>query len=319
MTQEFSSRVSSAVQARSHMENDFFGGWQPDDIELFCKYRSAIAPVPGCITDFFGARTPVSCIPWAERHSGAVLADPPVPDDGIRAEAIEYFALLNSLDSSTSNSFTMIELGASYAPWACLAGVLARSRGKTKISLKAVEASAFFQGLISRNVDVNKLNESTASCETIFSVVHGAVGVAGGDTYFPVVKSAMENGGQTSSVDATSDYVGREIAHERVRMYTLATILEDYPEVDFLHCDIQGSEREVMISSAELLTRKVKHMFIGTHSRRIEGELIECFHAAGWHLERERPVMFVHRPELKDTVGMTTRDGGQYWVNANLR
>lgn len=319
MTPHYADRITFAINAREHMVNDFFGGWQPSDVDLFMKYGFVSSPVSGQITDYFGARTPITCVPWAAVHDGAVLTDPPVPDDGIRAETIEYFALLNCLECSQSESFTMIELGASYAPWACLAGVLARRQGKSKINLKAVEASAFFQNLISDNVRANNLQSLPGNPEVVFSTVQGAVGVSEGVTYFPVVGSATENGGQTSESDPKSDYVGREVAHEKVQMHTLSRLLDEYLKVDFLHCDIQGSERDVLISSAELLTQKVRHMFIGTHSRKIEGELIECFHGKGWQLERERPAMFIHRPDLKDVVGMTTRDGGQYWINKNLK
>jgi FkbM family methyltransferase len=315
MTHPLSTRVASAIDARANMINDFFGGWQPSDLDLFAKYGFASTPMSGHITDYFGARTPGTCVPWAAGLDGAVIAEPPIPDDGVRAETIEYLALLNSLEGSHDQTFTMIEIGSSYAPWACLAGVLARRGGKRRVNLKSVEASAFFQTLILDNIKANNLDSSSEMTEVVFSAVQGAAGAAEGFTYFPVVSSAMENGGQTSSSDITSDYVGRNVAHEKVQMYTIAKLLDGFEKFDFLHCDIQGSERDVLVPSVALLTQKVRHMFIGTHSRKIEGELIECFHGAGWRLDRERPAMFTHRPDLKDVVGMTTRDGGQYWIN----
>lgn len=319
MPQPFSNRIVSAIDARANMINDFFGGWQPGDLDLFLKYGFTSTPMSGHITDFFGARTPVACVPWAAGLDGAVITEPPIPDDSVRAEAIEYLALLNSLEGSHDETFTMIEIGSSYAPWACLAGVLARRGGKRRVNLKSVEASAFFQRLTLDNIKANNLHSSDEITEVVFSAVQGAAGASEGFIYFPVVSSAMENGGQTSASDITSDYVGRNIAHEKVQMYTISQLIDGFEEVDFLHCDIQGSEAAVLIPSVELLTQKVKHMFIGTHSRKIEGELIECFHGAGWLLDRERPAMFTHRPDLKDVVGMTTRDGGQYWVNPKYK
>ena len=88
--------------------------------------------------------------------------------------------------------------------------------------------------------------------------------------------------------------------------------------IDLVHCDIQGSEDEVLTFGAALLTQRVKRMFIGTHSRSIEGKLIECFHRHGWSLVRERPTHFEHRLDTLSTTGMTLRDGGQYWVNTKL-
>jgi hypothetical protein len=45
----------------------------------------------------------------------------PIPNDDVRAEAIEYFALLDVLEScrggeARKGSFTFVELGASYGP-----------------------------------------------------------------------------------------------------------------------------------------------------------------------------------------------------------
>ncbi len=88
--------------------------------------------------------------------------------------------------------------------------------------------------------------------------------------------------------------------------------------MDLLHIDIQGLEHDVLAGSIELLNQRVRAIFVGTHSRKIEGLLIDLFHANGWRLERERPAKFVYEPTRPDVVGWTTRDGGQYWINPRL-
>jgi FkbM family methyltransferase len=154
-------------------------------------------------------------------------------------------------------------------------------------------------------------SEQSIECD----VLHAAVATEAGSMFFPVVSAFSENGGQAVTSKRDVDYVGRTVAHEEVRAITLEEAIEGFDSVDLIHCDIQGAERDVIPSTIRLLTDRVRCVFVGTHSREIDGELLSCFHRAGWSLERERPVMFSHRPELTDIVGMTIRDGGQLWTN----
>jgi FkbM family methyltransferase len=315
MNSFFSARVSSAVAARETLGHDFFGGWEPSDLELFARHRFIAKGSPGFVTDYFGVKTASAFVPWAAGNSGGVLTDPPIPDDGVRAEAIEYFAMIHALEHSPKNSFSIIELGSSYAPWACAGGVLAARLGKTKISIRAVEASSFFHKLILENFKSNGLTSTSSTVVFEAKAIHGAAGIKKGTIFFPIVTSAFENGGQASNEKLEVDYLGRIVPHEAVPVRTLDEIFDGLTLIDLLHCDIQGAEAEVLLHGAALLTQKVRHMFIGTHSRLIEGELIECFHKHGWSLIRERPAAFIHKVELPSIVGMTTRDGGQYWIN----
>ena len=317
-TVPFSARISSATSARATLEHDFFGGWQPSDLDLFARHRHAMEGRSGFVTDYFGVRTASNFVPWAASNDGAVFTDPPVPDDGVRAEAIEYFALLDALERSSSPEVSVLELGASYAPWACMGGVLAMRNGKSKVSVRAVEASRFFYDLIEKNFAVNGL-ASGGRVSVQATAIHAAVGIKRGKAFFPVVQSAFENGGQVADTKVDVDYVGRSVEHEEVNVCTLDDALEGLGVLDLLHCDIQGAEAEVLTYGAGLLSQRVRHLFVGTHSRQIEGLLIDCFHRHGWVLQRERPCAFTHRPDLASPVGMTTRDGGQYWINAHLK
>jgi hypothetical protein len=85
-----------------------------------------------------------------------------------------------------------------------------------------------------------------------------------------------------------------------------------------LHIDIQGVEADVLTSAIGLLNTNVRRVFVGTHSRLIEGQLITLFAANGWALVRERPTKFHYHADRPDVVGWTTRDGGQYWVNTRI-
>jgi hypothetical protein len=87
-----------------------------------------------------------------------------------------------------------------------------------------------------------------------------------------------------------------------------------YPRIDFLHVDIQDGEADLVESCMTLLQRKVAYMFVGTHSRQIEGRLFETLLRAGWRLEIERPGML----KLDDEVPHMWIDGVQGWRNMVL-
>src|SRR5688572_4193995 len=141
-------RLEQSQAARNMMGEDFFGGWENDDVGLFQRFASDAEPMPGKITDFMGIRTDTSFHPWAAHYDNTVIADLPLPDDSLRAEAIEYFALFDALQKAPRESFAMAEVGSSYGPWTCAAAVCAARMGKSDVRLSAVEASSFLFDLI---------------------------------------------------------------------------------------------------------------------------------------------------------------------------
>jgi FkbM family methyltransferase len=308
------SRVSAAIEAQQTLGEDFFGGWEPGDVDLFERYVTPSLPTAGKLTDFLGIKTSTEFVPWASHLSGAVSQHIPVPDDGVRAEAIEYFALLDAIEAAPAHSFTFVELGASYGPWTCTAAVLAQRTGRSMIRLVAVEASSFMFALIPQHLVENSIKDSVS---INIRLVHGAVSTSRGDLYFPKVRSAAENGGQVVDLPRPRDYVGRSVEYERVASYLLPDLLPD-GITDFLHVDIQGAESSVLAANASLINDRVRSVFVGVHSRKIEGELLEFFHSSGWVLRRERPTKFVYHGDRESIVGWTTRDGGQYWRNPRL-
>jgi len=307
------SRVDEAISARCTMGEDFFGGWDPDDKAILSRHARGAEPMPGVITDFLGIRTSASLHPSATPLHGAVVGDLPIPDDSLRAETIEYYAVLASLEAAGPNCFSFVELGASYAPWSCVAAVLAERTGRTDYKVVAVEAASYLYNLIRGHLAENGIDADSPRIR----LIHGAIAAERGRLRFPKVNTPDENGSQIGSGDSDIDYLGRAVEYEEVEAYPLDQILPD-GIVDLIHIDVQGFESIILSSAIDLLDQRVKAIFIGTHSRKIEGELIELFHAHRWRLVRERPTKFSYQGHLADAVGWTTRDGGQYWINQRL-
>lgn len=303
-------RLHGAVQARAVLQEDFFGGWDPSDADLCAKYATPSEATEGKITDFLGIKTSSRFHPWAQHLDNKVVGDLPIPDDSLRAEAIEYFAVLKSLEAASPRSFSVIELGASYAPWTCVAAVLAERTGRRRSNFVAVEASKYLFDLIPAHLGENNIDLGRNNIR----LINGAVSAQREVLQFPKVLNPGENGGQTSKTASEKDYLGRAVEYEAVQGYPVAEIVG--PDVyDLMHIDIQGMEYEVLSASVEILNTQVRAVFVGTHSRKIEGQLLELFHANGWKLERERPTKFTYRSNLPDIVAWTTRDGGQFWTN----
>ena len=97
-------------------------------------------------------------------------------------------------------------------------------------------------------------------------------------------------------------------------MVPLARMIDEASTLDLLHIDIQGGEADLVRDSLELINSRVSYLFIGTHSRQIEGRLFESLIAAGcWHLEIERPARLELYANPKVIV-----DGIQGWRNTRL-
>lgn len=292
-------RALEVIRAREVLGEDFFGGWQPSDVDLFLKYAVDSVPIPGKIVDFLGVQTSADLLPYGFRYAGTVRAEPPLPSDGLRAEAIEYFAFLDAFDRARE-LFTFVELGSSIAPWSCTAAVLCRRYG-IQSSIVAVEASRFLFDLIPRHLAENLVDKAEAGIRLVNAAVTQR---RWRSIYFPKVTS-VEQIGYRTSIECTG-------ISERVTPCRLRDVLPS-GVVDLLHVDVQGEEASILPKNMGLLGKHVRAVFVGTHSRMIDAELLAAFFAADWELVRERPTRFDADPVNRSAA--TVRDGAQYWRN----
>jgi hypothetical protein len=102
--------------------------------------------------------------------------------------------------------------------------------------------------------------------------------------------------------------------YDALPIVALAEIVADSQRIDLLHMDIQGGEADFVRDCMTSLNEKVAYIVVGTHSRAIEGRLMDNLTTAGWILEIERPSDFVITPTGPVTVG----DGVQGWRNPRL-
>lgn len=146
--------------------------------------------------------------------------------------------------------------------------------------------------------------------------MHGAVSDVNGRVCFGSQNvhdwgaSPIEGGGNT-------DYRGITVEAQEIDTYTIESVLADVTSVDFMHMDIQGFELRSIRVSLDVLQRKVKVLLVATHSRALEGGIIDLLHDNGWKLLYEKPCKFNPGSDT-DLTALTYLDGTQVWVNTRF-
>lgn len=272
-------------------------------------------PRDGYKVNYFGVAISKSNIPIHIVDYVADLEASPLPANW-HSDTAEFAAALRAVDCA-EDTFTMIELGCNWGCWMNITGAAARRRGK-KVKLIGVEGDEPYIENARRAMADNGFQPED------YDLVHGIAAARRGTAAFPVRDQSGDNWGLSPLFDADGP---RLFSRQRRRfkaalasgkyaplpMHALEDIIAPYERIDLLHIDIQGGEMDIVPSCIELLTRKVAYVFVGTHSREIEGVMFDTFLKAGWDLEIERPAVLTlaEKPEVYV-------DGAQGWRNPAL-
>ncbi|MGI4800396.1 MAG: FkbM family methyltransferase [Janthinobacterium lividum] len=296
-----------------------YRGYEQEHLRIFQGFEAPDAGgSAGFITDFLGVRTRCSSI-----HDGAGALDGqrlglPIPGD-YHSETIEWLGLLRSV-LGASQRFVALELGAGWGPWLVAGATAARRRGIGDIRLTAVEADAGHFESLHTHLRDNGLDPDTQT------LIHAAVGAAEGVARWPKVVDHANNWGlRPARVDAQGlrgadvSYLGSLLDDfVEVRIVGVRDILEREPAWDLVHIDVQGAEAEICRAGLDLLQQRARWIVVGTHSRRLDGEMISLLHGQGFALEHEKPTRFAYRADVAELESMTLADGAQVWRNITL-
>jgi hypothetical protein len=262
-----------------------------------------LAPGPGVVTNFLGARIPPGVFPQILERMAGKLEPPPDPGNW-HADIAEWAAALRSVDLARG-SYRILELGCGWGCWLTNMGVAARARGLA-VDLIGIEGDA---GHLGRAREVLLLN---GFAEDDFRLVHGVAGPRPGLAIFPRPEGMANWGGQ-AQFHPDAETLARARANPALQVLDCHTIpeLAGNRPIDLLHIDIQGAEAAFVEGNLEHMAGHVRRVLIGTHSRAIEGALTTRLLDAGWRLEMERPAVVTihaHRP-------VCHVDGVQMWAN----
>jgi len=322
-------KIEKLLEAKSYLLNDYFGGWQDEDIAYLERYKQNIEHVKGDseeIIDWLGIKTDINLHAWMKKPGHCLrIGELPLPDDGVHAEAIEYIALFIALERAVKVSnlhltgenngqLVVLELGASYGPWLVAAGVVGRRLGFSKINLIGVEAN---KDAIKKLLDHAQRNGVDNPAIYNLKPMHYAVHTKDEELFFPKVNTSTDNGAQATTLVQSNDYRGLRVEYERVPGITFTSLSKDFDVIHFLHMDLQGHEKHLLENDEFMnaLTDKVATLYLATQSRLIEGIALEKLSKVGWMLVRERPTMYQQNERTHDVNGWTLRDGGQLWIN----
>jgi FkbM family methyltransferase len=223
---------------------------------------------------------------------------------------------------AATDRFAIMELGAGHGPWIAASAKAAEMRGIRAITLCGVEADPGRFALMRQNIEDNQLSSYEVT------LVQAAVGVADGKARWPRIADPVNDAGarplrccsihRTDRENDAAYLAGRLDDLIDIEIVSFGELLGMKSLWDLVHIDIQGTEFELCRAFVDQLSLHVRYMVIGTHSRKIEGDLIDLLVCAGWDLEHEKPACFSFRRAEAVLERMTTQDGTQVWRNPRL-
>lgn len=280
------------------------------DAEQIIRRHAApgLQPRPGYLTNFLGVLIDPKFFPQLLGGRGGQVEGLPIPGNW-HADMAEFAAALRAVELA-HDRFTMIELGCGWGCWMNNTGGAARRRG-LDVRLIGVEGD---RGHVRFAEEASRVNGFTESQVTLH---HGIAAAGSGVALFPRQGHAGEFWGLQPLFGA-SDTQRQEAAqsgnYDELSMIALSDLAASHQRVDFLHIDIQGGEADLIAQCLPLLCEKMAYVFVGTHSRQIEGRLFDVMLGAGWRLEIERPGFL----KLDGATPYMWIDGVQGWRNPRL-
>lgn len=312
---EFAEKQRSAGrELMSLTDYRLYAGYEPEDLVVFNEFLNAKPqPRSGFLTEFVGSVARISSLWDACRVLDGRVLPLPIPCD-YHAEAVEWIGMLKAVRAA-KGAFAAMEFGAGHGPWIAASAAAARLRGISDLHLCAVEGDPGRFALLEQNMRDNGLTSNDVT------LIQAAVGSSDGLVRWPRVSDPRNVSGARPLRDGNRDderYL-RNLAEDiiKVEVVSAERLLMSRPIWDFVHIDVQGTEAELCATSLDALSERVRYLVVGTHSRKLDGELMEIFLEGGWWLEHEKPTRMNCGPS-PTLIALTTGDGTQVWRNPRL-
>lgn len=279
-----------------------------DAIEVMKRHaRNDLSPLPGRQTNFLGVKIDPRFFPGILDNAAGTVEGIPIPANW-HADIAEWAAALRAVDLAR-DTFRVIELGCGWGCWLINTGTAARSAGLS-VEMIGVEGDQGHVEFAHQAMEDNDFSDKE------YRVIHGIAAAQNGKALFPVVENSGATWGSEPVLDASAAQIAeaeKTGGYAVLDTFPISEIADGRP-VDLLHIDIQGGEADFVKSSMDDLLKYVRYVVIGTHSRAIEGRLMESMLSAGWYLEMERAAII----GIADGRPAVTVDGVQGWRNPQL-
>lgn len=238
----------------------------------------------------------------------------------LNEEIFELRLLLEAV-LEAKDSFTMVECGAGYGRWLVGAACAIKARRPgLPFFLVGIEPDSDHFRWLHKNFADNGLDPSE------HRLVLGAVADADGEDIFLTNDDPAGWWGQHLAyaehhrTNLTDGY-----RRQLVRTYSIAGILKDLTTVDLMDFDIQYAEERAIAPAIDDMTRKVKRVFVETHSPDLHKSIYELFASRGWVCVAKYGFVkpYVQNAdyvsEERTPFGMVRFQAGlQCWINRSL-
>lgn len=266
-----------------------------------------LQPTPGVLTNFLGTQIPAKIQPDLLEPLMGGVDGPPNPGNW-HADIAEWAGALRAVDLA-KDTFRIVELGCGWGCWLVNTGMAARNRG-LKVDLIGVEGDANHMANAAETLQMNGFGPGD------YTLHHGVAGPKSGKALFPNAEAGAAGWGGEAIFYPDRAALARAESDPSVQVLDCKTLPDMAGDamIDLLHIDIQGAEADYVEGSYNAISRQVRRMLIGTHSRAIEGQLSAFLLQQNWRLEIERPA--IAPPHNGRPV--TLIDGVQLWSNPSL-
>lgn len=296
------------IETRNARESLYHYTCEFDAVNVIARFWQRDAkPHPDLATNFLGTRIPPQVYPPKLNALKGRVEPPPNPGNW-HADIAEWASALRAVRQS-SDTFRIIELGCGWGCWLTNTGVAARNIDR-KVDLIGIE------GNFNHIENARATLQANGFTDADYTLFHGIAAPREGTALFPSPQAEKDLWDGEAIFYPDEETLARARADDAVQVlecYPLAR-LSDGKRVDLLHIDIQGAETDYVEGNMGDMNKLVARVLIGTHSRSIEGRLIDMFEAAGWYMEMERPAL----TPIKAGRARTTIDGVQMWANPAL-
>lgn len=267
--------------------------------------RQGLTPLEGHVTNYLGVRVNTKFFPGLLDQRAGEVEPVPLPGNW-HADIAEWGTVLRAVELS-AQTFTMIELGCGWGCWMNNSGVAAKQL-KRKVHVIGVEGDDGHIKFAQESLATNRFSAEE------FTLHRGIAAATSGIALFPRQGISGASWGLEPVFNATPEQHATAIfngSHDVLPMVPLSKIAAHHAKIDLLHLDIQGGEADFVKGCIDMLNEKIGYLFIGTHSKQIEGSLYDTLLKAGWILEMERPAIF----RIHEGKPVITIDGVQGWRN----
>ncbi|HEY4043670.1 MAG TPA: FkbM family methyltransferase [Rhodopila sp.] len=303
------SRRLAESEGRPTSDSPFFHYNAAFDPQEVIRRHAAphLQAVPEYLTNFLGVKIdPKFYPPLLEGRAGQVEGIP-IPANW-HADIAEWGAALRAVDLARG-TFTVIELGCGWGCWMNNTGVAARRAGLA-VNLIGVEGDQAHLTFAQEACAANAFGPDQVTLR------RGIVAPTSGIALFPREETGGIHYGLLPVFGATEEQRRSAVQsgrYDELPMIALDELTAPHVRIDLLHIDIQGGEADFIAGCLPTLSAKVAYLLVGTHSRQIEGRIMDTLFDAGWTLEIERPAIFSLHTEGPQLILRV--DGVQGWRN----